>query len=316
MKPTILRHTLLAALLIIFSQLNTLYASIDTITVQSFSFSPATLVINQGDTVVWKFISGNHSATSGTVANFVEIPDLIWDSGILSPGQTFSFTFNSLGTYPYYCIPHGIGGDGSGAMVGVISILPTGQTGQIVTISNFIFLPDTLTISKDEVVTWIIMGGMHSTTSGTSCTSDGIWNSEIMDSVGQTFSYTFTTDNTAYPYYCIPHCASNNMTGIINVGTVPVGIHDNITNRFESFQIYPNPFNNNAVIEYEISEQSDVTLKIYDLLGNEVKTLVNKSRGANLFKINASDLGYTNGVYFYRITAGDYQKSGKMILER
>lgn len=310
MKTNILKATLLTVSIIFFSQLNNLYASIDTIRVQNFYFSPATLVINQGDTVVWQLINGNHTATSGTMVGTTNVPDGIWDSGFLT--DIFSFTFNSIGTYPYYCIPHG-----SGGMVGVISVLPSGQAGQIVTISNFTFSPDNLSINKDEVVTWIIMEGMHSTTSGTSCTKDGLWDSGIMDSVGQTFIHTFNT-NGIYSYYCIPHCVSNDMKGLILVDTVITGKSENLTYNIESIQIYPNPFSNYAIIEYKILKKSEVTLKVYDILGNEVKTLVNKSQDAGLHRIelNASDLGIPNGMYFYHIKTDYYKKGGMMILAK
>lgn len=81
---------------------------------------------------------------------------------------------------------------------------------------------------------------------------------------------------------------------------------------------YPNPFNENTVIAYKIPKQSNVTLKVYDLLGNEVKALVNKSQDAGLHRIevNVTDLGISNGVYFYHIKTDDYQKGGKMILAK
>ena len=67
------------------------------------SFSPANIQIIQGDVVRWVNNSGLlHTATSGAGCS----PTAFWDSGLLDPGRQFSFTFNIVGTFPYYCIPH------------------------------------------------------------------------------------------------------------------------------------------------------------------------------------------------------------------
>ena len=79
-------------------------------------------------------------------------------------------------------------------------------------------------------------------------------------------------------------------------------------------QNYPNPFNPTTKIRYQIPEDGIVTLKIYDILGKEVKTLVNepKTTGRYEIKFDASDL--TSGVYIYRIQVNDYISSKKMLM--
>jgi plastocyanin len=83
-------------------------------------FTPKDLTINVGDTVQWNWAGNHHSSTSGTPG----FPDGKWDSGILNSGATFSFTFSTAGSLPYYCTPHG-----SLGMVGSITVnssaLPT-----------------------------------------------------------------------------------------------------------------------------------------------------------------------------------------------
>jgi plastocyanin len=67
-------------------------------------FSPSSVTIHPGDTVRWTWASGIfHSSTSGIPG----APNGIWDSGILSQYATFSYTFNSTGNFPYYCVVHG-----------------------------------------------------------------------------------------------------------------------------------------------------------------------------------------------------------------
>src|ERR1044072_9401852 len=66
-------------------------------------FSPSSVTIHPGDTVKWTWSSTGHSTTSGTPGH----PTGLWDSGILSQGAMFTHTFNSVGSFPYYCTPHG-----------------------------------------------------------------------------------------------------------------------------------------------------------------------------------------------------------------
>src|SRR5262245_33958081 len=68
-----------------------------------FIFKPDSLTIQVGDVVEWTWSAGGHSATSGTPG----LPSGFWDSGVLNQGATFSHTFTSVGSFPYYCTPHG-----------------------------------------------------------------------------------------------------------------------------------------------------------------------------------------------------------------
>lgn len=83
---------------------------------------------------------------------------------------------------------------------------------------------------------------------------------------------------------------------------------------FELSQNYPNPFNPSTIINYEIPEEAFVSLKVYDMLGNEVATLVNENRhaGKNKATFNASNL--SAGVYFYTLRTGNYSATKKMML--
>src|ERR1700676_4666134 len=68
-----------------------------------FCFVPSSVTIHPGDTVQWSWSSSGHTSTSGTPGS----PNGLWDSGFLNPGQTFSHTFNTAGSFPYYCTAHG-----------------------------------------------------------------------------------------------------------------------------------------------------------------------------------------------------------------
>ena len=83
---------------------------------------------------------------------------------------------------------------------------------------------------------------------------------------------------------------------------------------FNLFQNYPNPFNSNTVIKFEIPSESFITLKIFDVLGNEVATLVNEVKTAGSYKHEFDAEFLSSGIYFYRLIAGDLITSKKMII--
>jgi hypothetical protein len=84
--------------------------------------------------------------------------------------------------------------------------------------------------------------------------------------------------------------------------------------KYELSQNYPNPFNPLTKINYSVAKQGLVSLKIFDILGREIKTLVNevKSPGAYIVDFNGSNL--SSGVYFYKIQSGDFMQVKRMIL--
>ncbi len=104
-----------------------------------------------------------------------------------------------------------------------------------------------------------------------------------------------------------------------NGGTI-TGITENSVDEsvpvyFELSQNYPNPFNPSTIIHYEIPKAGFVTLKLYDELGREVKTLVSQFQKQGKYYVNFSSSGkYASGVYFYRLTSGNFVAARKMIL--
>jgi|GEM_PF-5497281 len=79
-------------------------------------------------------------------------------------------------------------------------------------------------------------------------------------------------------------------------------------------QNYPNPFNPSTIIHYEIPNDGMVTLKIYNELGKEIKTLVNQFQSQGRYDINFNASNLASGVYFYQLKAGDYSSIKKMVL--
>lgn len=79
-------------------------------------------------------------------------------------------------------------------------------------------------------------------------------------------------------------------------------------------QNYPNPFNTLTTIKYQVPFQSDVSLKLYDILGREVSILVDEQKPAGRYEARFTDDNLTSGIYFYTLLAGDYSQTKKMLL--
>ncbi|NNG27516.1 MAG: T9SS type A sorting domain-containing protein, partial [Ignavibacteriaceae bacterium] len=97
---------------------------------------------------------------------------------------------------------------------------------------------------------------------------------------------------------------------------VIVGVDDNefVVNEFDLEQNYPNPFNPNTIIKYSIADQSNVTLKVFDVLGNEIAQLVNRNQNTGSYEINFDASSLASGMYIYTLNAGNFTSSKKMIL--
>ena len=99
----------------------------------------------------------------------------------------------------------------------------------------------------------------------------------------------------------------NNAT---SVGTVTAGVPD----RFELLQNYPNPFNPATTIEFTIPKDAEVSMEVYNILGQLVTTLVNEHRKAGSYTVHFNAASFSSGTYFYRIAAGEYVDTKKMLL--
>ena len=106
--------------------------------------------------------------------------------------------------------------------------------------------------------------------------------------------------------------------GIQLNGEVLVGVEDpennTIPNKFELQQNYPNPFNPSTAIKFSIPKNLNVNLKVYDLAGREVASLINKELNAGSYEYLFDGSKLSSGVYFYKLTAGDFVDTKKMIL--
>jgi len=176
------------------------------------------------------------------------------------------------------------------------------QTTHDVTVQNFSFSPGELTITVGDAVRWTNVLGTHNVKA-----DDNSFTSGPAAPAPWEFTHTFTTVG-LHPYYCEPHGApgGSGMAGVVIVQN-PVGVEDEnlVADKFELLQNFPNPFNPTTKIEYRISDRSFVSLKVYNILGDEVATLVNEEKSAGIYNVNFNAFGLSSGMYLYKLQAGN-----------
>ena len=160
---------------------------------------------------------------------------------------------------------------------------------------------------------------LHTTNGGAN------WTKEYPPVSNGIFSIYFWNENNGYftAGNCVQNCDGPDSLkiwqGVIghtnNGGLASVeAINNSIPSRYSLFQNYPNPFNPSTKISYSIPQADFVTLKIYDILGNEVSTLVNEERSSGSYEIEFNASSLSSGVYFYRMQAGNYTSAKRFVL--
>ncbi|MCX6163847.1 MAG: T9SS type A sorting domain-containing protein [Ignavibacteriae bacterium] len=102
--------------------------------------------------------------------------------------------------------------------------------------------------------------------------------------------------------------------------TVSISNHiENYSSNFDLYQNYPNPFNSSTIIKFYIPKTTIVNLKVYDLLGREITTLINKNLQSGTYSIPFSISQFSNniissGIYFYRLQTDDFSQTKKLVL--
>jgi hypothetical protein len=112
----------------------------------------------------------------------------------------------------------------------------------------------------------------------------------------------------------VPNAGSNSVSFVSL--TVPTGIQNtsSIADGYKLSQNYPNPFNPSTSISFDVKNKGLVSLKVFDILGNEVATLVNEDLNTGSYSIIFDASAYTSGVYFYELQSGSFRDVKKMLL--
>jgi len=123
----------------------------------------------------------------------------------------------------------------------------------------------------------------------------------------------FATEVSKNPAYLFKIATDRNLianfedlTSIHDVGGLPI--------KFALNQNYPNPFNPSTVIQFSIAKEVFVTLSVFSTLGEQVAELVNQHLSPSTYSVNFDAKDLPNGIYFYKIQAGEFVKTKKMIL--
>ncbi|HEX9253175.1 MAG TPA: T9SS type A sorting domain-containing protein, partial [Ignavibacteriaceae bacterium] len=105
-----------------------------------------------------------------------------------------------------------------------------------------------------------------------------------------------------------------NFTDIQWPGATDINDETSLVDHFSLEQNYPNPFNPSTSIQFAIANRQFVTLKVYDVIGNEVATLVNEEKAAGSYKIDFNATSLSSGVYFYKLQTNSFVETKKMTL--
>jgi hypothetical protein len=108
------------------------------------------------------------------------------------------------------------------------------------------------------------------------------------------------------------------MTAIVDFTTGENNISEQLPGEYKLEQNYPNPFNPTTNINYSLKENTFVSLKVFNLVGQEIATLVNTNKPAGNYSLtfDLTEYGLTSGVYFYKMTAGNFSETKKMIITK
>ena len=127
-----------------------------------------------------------------------------------------------------------------------------------------------------------------------------------IDGGGAILTWTDYRGGANYDIYAQRLNANGTITDVRTSASMP--------DKFELSQNYPNPFNPSTTIQFDIPKASFVTLKVYDVLGQEVATLVDEKREAGRFEVQLDASSLSSGVYFYQFQANDYSLTKKFVV--
>ncbi|MCX7834030.1 MAG: T9SS type A sorting domain-containing protein [Ignavibacteria bacterium] len=199
----------------------------------------------------------------------------------------------------------------------IISFNLSFATTHIVQVSNYAFTPQNLNVTVGDTIKWVWVSGIHTTTSTTIPQGATPWD-VIISSSNQTYSYPVVVPG-LYNYVCTPHIPMG-MVGSFNASPSNITPIAAIAYNYELFQNYPNPFNPTTKIRFSIPKSEFVTLKIYNVVGEEIAVLVNKflNQGIYEYEFNANNLenNLSSGVYFYTLRTESYQETKKLLLSK
>ena len=154
--------------------------------------------------------------------------------------------------------------------------------------------------------------------------TDGMSRETIVDSIPSTGLYSWLINLSMPSFDCLIRISditdenvfdvSDDVFTLDNFASVEDYFGDGIPTDYNLFQNFPNPFNPVTTIYYSIPELSFITLRVYDVLGNEVASLVNEEKPIGNYEVDFNGTGIPSGIYFYTLQAGSFVETKKMVL--
>jgi len=134
---------------------------------------------------------------------------------------------------------------------------------------------------------------------------------KVMNDVNnQMYSFYFNRQPTAVTF-------DPNNDIVLKTATLTVGINNESSatpTKFAVYQNYPNPFNPTTGIKFDVPKNTFVTLKVYDVLGKEVATLIKEEREAGSYNVDWNASFYPSGVYFYKLESKGFSETKRMLM--
>jgi plastocyanin len=275
------------------------------VTVQNFSFSPATVNAAVGDTVTWTWVSGSHTTTCDGSFPGTSLPAgaTPWDEPINSTTTTYSYVLEIDGEYDYVCMMH------APSMAGVLLVVPLP-----VELTSF-----TAALNGDFAdLNWRTATEKNNRGFEIQRKAGNEWEEiSFIQGHGTTTnenSYSFRDNvsqlNSNVIYYRLKQIDFNGTYEY----SPEVMVSKSVPADFSLMQNFPNPFNPTTQINFSVPENTHVTLKVYDSNGSEVATLINGNQEAGNHIVNFNASNFASGIYYYTITAGSFSDTKKMIL--
>jgi len=168
---------------------------------------------------------------------------------------------------------------------------------------------------SDLGIPYPIQHGVCWNTTGEPDTSDNRTEEGPLDSTG-TFSSEIADLISGQIYYVRAYainCTGIGYGSVLSFMTLETAVNNSIPTEYALLQNYPNPFNPRTAISYQLSEDSDVYLSIFDINGRKVATLINESMQVGYHSVNWDASHVSSGIYFYRLQAGDFIDTKKMV---
>ncbi len=263
------------------------------------------------------YFGGNFTHAGGSSANYIASWSGTTWSALGTPTNGVNARINALAAYGDTVFVGGNFVNAGGSPAHYLAkwnthqwtVLGAGVSGDVYAIARngedlFIggyFLTSGL-VSANNVIMWSIADSVFSTLGdGTNGTVDAAVSTGEDNYFGGSFSIAGGKPSYTFARY--------NPNGIVAVKEKPP-----VASSFELLQNYPNPFNPTTTISYELPTNSIVTLKVYDILGREVATLVDGTQSPGEYSIKFDGSRFASGVYFYRLSAGNYTSIKKAVL--